>query len=156
MGLHQDILPYLVDICASIHDQCGVVLIGSVARGTERTDSDIDLNIIFPRDEYPLNQSPYVDDDNRWQLRMKDHVQGIRVDVAWETERALLERLDGEEVINCWPFSTGKILHDSGEIAGPCLDIAKTWFADHPDVASRYEAEYAEAKRRQMRQRGNL
>jgi hypothetical protein len=156
MGLHHDILPYLVEICVSIHDECGVVLIGSVARGTERMNSDIDLNIIFPRDECPLHRSPYVDDDNCWQLKLKDHVQEIRIDVAWETQTALLERLYGEDVVNCWPFSNGQVLHDPYEIAAPCLTIAQNWFASHADVASRYEAAYAAAKNKWLREHGNL
>lgn len=120
MGLHHDILEHLVSRCAAIHEECGVVLIGSVARGAERTDSDIDLNIIFPRDECPLGRSPYVDDHNRWQLRVRDELQGIRIDI----------------------------------VAGPCLELAKEWFANHPDVASRFEQEYAAAKRQQLRARG--
>jgi hypothetical protein len=58
--------------------------------------------------------------------------------------------------MNCWPFSNGRILHDPGNVAGPCLDIVKKWFVDHPIIASRYEAEYVEAKNEQMRKRDRL
>jgi len=101
-----------------------------------------------------LNRSPYVDEDNRWQLQVKDHVQGFRIDVAWETQRALLKRLQGEDVVNCWSFSQGEILHDPHDIAGPCLEIARAWFAKHPDVTSRFEADFAHAKQSQARARG--
>jgi predicted nucleotidyltransferase len=106
---HQAILPHLVEVCASIHDRCGVVLIGSVTRGAERPDSDIDLNLIFPGDECPLGRHPYVDHDNRWQLVHKGDVDGLRVDVAWETEHALLKRLQSDDVLHCWPFSRGRV-----------------------------------------------
>ena len=146
MSRHQDIIPNLVSVCSQIHEDCGVVLIGSVARGTERPDSDIDLNIIFPGDVCPAGQHPYIDDDNHWQLVIKDTVDGIRVDVAWETERALLGRLRSDDVLNCWPFSNGRVLYDPSNVAAPCLQIAKHWYSQHPDIAARFEAAYAEAK----------
>ena len=153
MGLHQEILPQLVGICASIHSECGVVLIGSVARGMERANSDVDLNILFPGDECPLGLSPYVAADNRWQLKVKDVIQGIRIDVAWETEQALAERLNGDGVANCWPFANGKVLRDPCGIVGPCLELARKWFAVHPEIAARYESEYAAAKVEQAKRR---
>jgi len=153
MGLHQEILPQVLGTCASIHEECGVVLIGSVARDAARPDSDLDLNIIFPRDECPLGMSSYVESNNRWQLQLKDVVQGVRIDVAWETEHALLERLSGDEAVNCWPFSGGTIVRDPRNVAGPCLELARAWFAAHPDVALRFEQEYNEAKREQLARR---
>ncbi len=153
MSRHHEIIPHLLEVCSSIHNDCGVVLIGSVARGTERPESDIDLNIIFPEDVCPVRQDSYIDDDNRWQLVIKDNVQGIRVDVAWETRFALLKRLRSDDVLNCWPFSNGRILHDPCNVAAPCLAIAKEWYREHPEVAARYESEYVEAKRRQRRRR---
>ncbi|MBW3600004.1 MAG: nucleotidyltransferase domain-containing protein [Planctomycetes bacterium] len=151
MSVHQEIIPHLLEVCISIHDRCGVVLIGSAARGAERADSDIDLNIIFPADEAPLRRSQYVDDDNRWQLKIKDRIRGVRIDVAWETQRALLDRLHGEDIINCWPFSSGRLLHDPAHIAGPCLQIAKQWYRPHAEVAERYETECAKAKEAKLR-----
>lgn len=112
LSRHHDIIPQLVEACASIHSGCGVVLIGSVARGTQHSDSDIDLNLVFPDDDRPLGQHPYVADDNRWQLVLKGVVCGIRVDVAWETERALLKRLQSDDIVNSWPFSNGRVLRD--------------------------------------------
>jgi predicted nucleotidyltransferase len=154
MSIHHEILPGLVEDCTRIHDRCGVVLIGSVARGTQRASSDIDLNIVFPDDEGPLRASPYVAEDNRWQLKVKDEIHGVRIDVAWETQHALLDRLRGDDIVNCWPFSMGRVLRDPCDVARPCLDLAKAWFAEHSDIASRFNAELAAAKVRQMRARG--
>jgi predicted nucleotidyltransferase len=150
MTIQQDILPRVVEICASIHDRCGVVLIGSVARGAERADSDLDLNLVFPGDERPVGRHPYVAEDNRWQLVVKDKIRDIRVDVAWETERALLARLQSDEIRDCWPFSWGRVLRDPAKIVAPCLNLAREWYQRHPEVAERYEADYTEAKRKQQ------
>ena len=154
MPTHHDIIPKLVDECASIHAGCGVVLIGSVARGTEIAGSDIDLNLIFLGNECPMGQHPYVAEDNRWQLVMKEVVEGFRIDVAWETEQALLERLQSDDVVNCWPFSHGRVLRDAKRVAARCLRIARAWFRNHPEIVARYEAVYAEAKQQQRRNRG--
>ena len=153
MGTHQDILPQVISTCASVHEECGVVLIGSVARGTERSDSDLDLNVIFPRDDCPLDRSPWIDSDNRWQLQRKDEIQGIRIDIAWETQQALLKRLNSDDVVNCWPFSNGVVLRDPCNVASPCLDIARQWFANQLAVTSRFEQQYAKARREQLEQR---
>ena len=153
MSIHQRILPGLVEECASIHPDCAVVLIGSVAQGTQRAGSDLDLNLIFPGDQRPQTEHPYVGDDNRWQLVVKDHVEGIRIDVAWETEQALHEHVTGPQVRGCWPISNGRILRDPLQIAAPLLAIAHQWYVDHPDVREQYERDYAEGKRRQREAR---
>ena len=153
MGLHQEILPRLVEICTSIHPVCGVVLIGSVARGMERADSDVDLNILFPGDDCPLEVSPYIAADNRWQLKVKDEIEGIRIDVAWETEHGLMDKLSGDGAMYCWPFSNGRMLHDPRGVAGRSLKIAQAWFAERRDDVARNEAEYAAAKAEQLRRR---
>jgi predicted nucleotidyltransferase len=153
MGRHQEILPQLVEICTAIDPECGVVLIGSVARGVERANSDIDLNILFPGDECVVGVHRYIAADNRWQLQVKDQIEGIRIDVAWETEQALLERVSGDGAACCWPFSQGQVLYDPLGVAARPLNIAQAWFAAHRAVAERYEAEYAAAKAEQRRRR---
>lgn len=154
MSQQLEILPQLVEVCSSIDEHCGVVLIGSVARGMECPTSDIDLNIIFPGDEPPARAHPYISDDNRWQLVVKDIVDGFRIDVAWETQSALLQRLQSDDVLNCWPFSNGRILSDPDRVAEPCLEVARAWYQNHPEIAAKYEAVYTEAKRRQRESRG--
>ncbi|MCA9247191.1 MAG: nucleotidyltransferase domain-containing protein [Planctomycetales bacterium] len=154
MGIHQELLPGLVRKCAAIHPECAVVLIGSVARGAEREGSDIDLQLLFPGDERPVGASTYVADDNRWQLQLKEQVEGVRIDVAWETEHALWQRLRSDEAISCWPLSRGTILHDPADIARPCLELARQWFAERPEIAARFEQQYTAAKRQQRLRRG--
>jgi hypothetical protein len=146
MSIQQELLPQLVGICARIDPKCSVVLIGSVARSMERADSDLDLNIILPGDEVPLARHPYIADDNRWQLQVKDTIQSVRIDVAWETEQALRDRLSGGGIAECWPFSQGRVLHDPLQIAEPLVELARNWFAIRPAIAAKLEAEYAAAK----------
>ena len=153
MSLHQELLPVLVEDIRSYHEACAIVLIGSVARGQERPESDIDLNIFLPEGDAISHASPYVDHDNRWQLRVKSKMRGVRIDVAWETYQGLKERLRRDGPINCWPFSNGVVLYDCSEAVAPCLHLARTWFEERPEVAERIEREYLKAKQRQIRER---
>lgn len=155
MGLQLEILPDLLEDIKSYHDECAIVLIGSIANGNERPESDLDLNIFLPDDDEALNVSPYISNDNRWQLKVKREVHGIRIDVAWETYQGLERHLrDGPA--DCWPFSNGKILHDPSRRIEPCLTIARTWFDEHADVAKSIEAKYHISKQQQFRERGQL
>ena len=147
MGLHQDILPDLVADIISHHHECAIVLIGSVARGQERPESDVDLNVILPNDDVNYHKSPYVDRDNRWQLRMKRHVQGIRIDIAWETYQGLEKRLQRDGPFYCWPFSNGKILHDPHGMVDPFLSVARRWFHEHANIAERIKTEVRQGEK---------
>jgi len=150
MSLHLDILPELVEEIKSHHRQCAVVLIGSVAKGIERPESDIDLNVFFPERDEDCDASPFVDDDNRWQLRMKGKRQGLRIDVAWETYEGLKSRLEGDGAVDCWPFSCGKILYDPQNMVEPLMAAVRLWFCRHPEIASRLLADYTAAKQDQF------
>ena len=154
MGLHQDILPDLIEDIQSYHDECAIVLIGSVAMGNERPKSDLDLNIFLPDEDSACQPSPYIGSDNRWQLKVKREVHGIRIDVAWETYEGLEQQLQGHGPAGCWPFSNGKILHDPNGVVQPYITTARTWFDQHADIRERIEAEYLKAKQKQIRERG--
>ena len=153
MSLQQELLPDLVKDIRLYHNECAIVLIGSVVRGLERPESDIDLNIFLPGGDATCHASPYVDTDNRWQLKVKCKVQGIRIDVAWETYLGLEERLLGDGPISCWPFSNGVVLHDPSEAVAPFLSLARRWFQERPGIAERIEKEYQQAKQQQSRRR---
>ena len=155
MSLHDAILPDLVEHVKSYHPDCSIVLIGSVARGRQRAESDIDLNIFFAAED-DVQASPYVDADNRWQLSMKPKFRGVRIDVAWETYDGLGQRLAGDGALRCWPFSNGKILHDPAGTVAEYLEVARRWFLTHPEDAQRIQSEYTEAKRQQLQQRRDL
>ena len=88
------------------------MLTGSVVRGQERPESDIDVNIFLPDDEVARHASSFIDADNRWQLKLIWRVQGVRIDVAWESYQGLLEYPQGDGAVHCWPFFNGRILYD--------------------------------------------
>lgn len=132
-----------------LHPKVAIFLIGSVARGVERSRSDIDINLLFPGAELPPVPSRYVGEDNRWQLVAKEKRQGLTIDVAWEVEASLRERLLGNEAQECWPFSWGEAIWDPSGIATECLTLARNWFDAHPEVARQRQWAYDRAKNRQ-------
>jgi predicted nucleotidyltransferase len=151
MTLHRDVLGEIVEAFQTLDPACGIVLIGSVARGDERPQSDLDLNLFFSGLR-ELPRHSYIGDDNRWQLQVKDELRGIRIDVAWETYEGLEGRLQGDGPSVCWSFSRGTILHDpSGKLAS-CQTLARQWFQEHAAVVEQLEREYAAAKQIQARQ----
>jgi len=151
MTLHREVLGEIVETFQTLDPACGIVLIGSVARGNERPQSDLDLNLFFSGSG-TLPQHAYIGEDNRWQLKIKDELRGIRIDVAWETYDGLEERLQGDSPRDCWSFSRSEILYDpSGKLAS-CQALAQQWFQEHPAVTEQFEREYAAAKQIQARQ----
>ena len=153
MSPQQTIIPELLSEIEAYHRQCSVVLIGSVANGTEREQSDVDLNIFLSEYGKEDVSSPFVDSDNRWQLRMKGERGGVRIDVAWETYDGLTKRLEGDGPAECWPFSNGKILRDPQGIVAQLLTVAQLWYDNHPEVARRMRDVYLAAKRKQAQDR---
>ena len=145
MALHREILGEVVETFRTLDPACGIVLIGSVAHGNEQPQSDLDLNLFFSG-SCELPQHAYIGNDNRWQLKVKDELQGIRIDAAWETYEGLEHLLHGDGPRGCWSFSRGEILHDpSGRVASGQL-IARQWFRNHPAVVAQLERDYADAK----------
>ena len=178
MKSHRELLPKVVELLTAVDEKMGIVIVGSVARGSERPDSDIDITVIFSGDEHPpLDESSFFSTDNRWALRTKGEIENKRIDLAWDTENNVLQRLRGPEPdktalfagddeeahfqrleairaegngpAGCWPLATGWIIHDPLGIAEHCQSIAKTWFESNPDILEAIEKGYLAAKQKQ-------
>jgi predicted nucleotidyltransferase len=172
---HQEILPELIRELTQIDKEMGIILIGSVARGCERSDSDIDLTVLFPGNSCPdFGASPFFSRDNRWALKSKGEIQEKRIDLAWETEQSLLIRLNGPEPdkdalmaspnddelfdklekiraagdgpAGCWPLATGKIIYDPLGVAERCQTIAIDWFNKNEEISDAIERGYLRYK----------
>src|SRR6185503_14723479 len=78
-------LPHLTARCVEAHPDCGIRLQGSVARGQERLDSDIDLIIVVP--EGGLQRpNELLCADNHWSMQLvHDAPTGMKLDINWVT-----------------------------------------------------------------------
>lgn len=146
MSPQRRILPRVMAAILGHHPGCSIILIGSVARGEERPEnSDVDLNIFLSRDDI---SSPWVSPENRWQLQVKSVMDGIRIDVAWETFGFLDRHLNTDGPF--WILSFGEILHDPSELVEPCLQRARQWATEHAELCESIEAGFREAKAKQL------
>ena len=146
MSPQREILPQVMQAILGHHPDCSIVLIGSVARREERPEnSDIDLNIFLSRDDV---SSPWVSPENRWQLQVKSVMDGIRIDVAWETFDFLNRHLDTEGPF--WILSFGEILHDPSQRVEPCLQRARQWASEHAELCDSIESDFRIAKAKQL------
>ena len=148
MSLQRDILPEVALAIQEHHKDCSILLIGSVARQEELEHSDLDLNVFLPDASIT---SPWICDENRWQLQVKCVVQGIRVDVAWETFDYLDEYMKSDGPF--WILSFGEIIHDPNGRIKPCLQRARRWAAENVELCQKMEADFRIFKKKQLASR---
>ena len=130
MTKHRDILPEVVTILAQKHPGCAIVLVGSVRRGTERPDSDLDLAIIVPEDCKKRT-------DRSWRYK------GILMCLCFLGREWMDQTLTNQPYV-FWPFSLGEILHDPDGVAQAYQRRAQAFFARNPDVVDLWRENLAQ------------
>ncbi|WP_210718583.1 nucleotidyltransferase domain-containing protein [Amycolatopsis acididurans] len=112
--LHQRVLDEVIAELQTDTDVCGIMLVGSVARGTARADSDLDLVIVATED----NKQP-------WQLRPHPLPVDFTVRTAEQWREHFTPNQIGDESWG-YAFLDGVILHDpTGTVARLTTDIPK-------------------------------
>lgn len=148
MTTQRKVLPKVVDAIQSYHPNCSIILFGSVARHEERPSSDLDLQVFLPDDSV---RSPWVDPTNRWQLKVMSEMDGIRIDVAWET----LDFFEAEVETDgpFWIISCGELICDPSGRAKPCLEKIRSWADQNVELCQKLEAEFRVFKKKQLARR---
>lgn len=124
----------------------GIVLQSSVARGTERPDSDVDLTVVTSRD-VGADGNELINGTNRGGM-IRARRSGIDVDVNRETHAALRDRFLRRGAADWYIFSHGEVLRDPAGLAQDCRALGWAWFARHPRVAAAWEEQNREVARR--------
>ena len=149
MTPQREILPVVTEQILALHPDCSIILIGSVSRAEERPESsDLDLNVFFPTEPTP---SIWIDEENRWQLQVKQTIGGIRIDVAWETLNYLEEHMKTDGPF--WIISCGEIVHDPSKRIEPCLQVARDWTERNAELCQQLEVDFRAAKAKQLARR---
>ena len=148
VSVHRDILPEVMHAIQEHHQDCSIILIGSVAREEERPDSDLDLNIFLP--DRSVN-SPWVSSENRWQLQVKCVMHDVRIDVAWETFDFLEKHLKTDGPF--WILSFGETVYDPSGRVEPCLKQARAWAREHAELCRTMEDDFRIFKKEQIARR---
>lgn len=120
MSVQREIIDRMTPELSDRYPGCGILVAGSVQRGEERPDSDLDLFVVFQGDG---------------KLGMTHEVspEGIKIDLALFPEAAFLLQADAEW-FNFWMFSRAEIVHDPAGIAKRNQNIALAYFRMHPGV----------------------
>lgn len=148
MGKQRDALETLVAKCAAADPDCGVQLQGSVARGDERPDSDIDITVVLSRPE-PLVFNEIITRGNHFGMtRARLDPFEVDVDVNWLTQSELLDIIERYGAVGWWMFYRGTPIHDPTGLAKKCQEAISGWFEAHPGIAAEWERQQAEVELR--------
>ena len=146
--IHRSIVPEVAELIQTHHPDCSIILIGSVARGEERPDSDLDLNIFLNDD---LVESVWATQTNRWQLQVIRCVRDVRIDVAWETLDFFETEVGGPGPF--WILSCAEIVRDPSGRVDACLERVKAWTKNNEELCRKMENDFRSFKRKQIAKR---
>jgi len=126
VSIQQKIVDEIVDEYKNNEHVIGVCVFGSVAAGKERSDSDVDITIIF-------------DDDREWEL-FKEKRYGIAVDLEAVTKN-IWEMMQKE-----YPYifytENNKILFDKTGFVKEVLNKSKKYLEDNIEARDFWRKEY--------------
>jgi len=111
---------------------CGILVAGSVQRDEERSDSSLDLFVVFPGGG-----------DAR--LGHEESAEGVKIDLALFPERGF-QREVAEHGYRFWMFARAQIVHDLTGIAKRNQEIALAYFRRHPDADAAWTEQMAEGR----------
>jgi predicted nucleotidyltransferase len=127
-------LPHLVARCVEAHPDCGIRLQGSVARGAERADSDIDLTVVVPGNAL-VRESDLLSQNNHWRMQLvQDQTSGLRLDINWVGVDELLDLIAERGAVAWFMFFSGTTLRDPSGVVARCETAVATWFQSHPEI----------------------
>ena len=133
MSTQRNIISRMKKELASRFPGCGILVAGSVQRGEERPDSDLDLFVVFPG-------------DGELGLTHETSPEGTKIDLALFPQDAFRRQVR-TEWFNFWMFSRAEIVHDPTGIAKRSRDIVLAYFRQHPSVDAAWVKQLQEVKR---------
>lgn len=141
MSRQRDELARIVPELCRMYPGCGVLVFGSVGRGDERLDSDLDVMVVYQGDG-----------DLKWDPGARIAEANLKVDLAIFPEAAL-RKLSQTRWFVLWEFSQAEIVHDPTGVAERCQAVVRQRMGEHPEVA-RVWGELMVAVRRSKKETG--
>lgn len=138
MSKHREALPGIRETLAARFGRCGILVFGSVQRGTERPDSDLDLIVIYEGNG-----------DLRVERDAKFNNVGVRVDIVLFPEAAFHNMAEKEWYL-FWEFSQAEILHDPIDIARRNQGMIRRQLQSRPDIVNAWEELMAQVRRHKL------
>lgn len=120
MSKHREVLEKLIRSLTVQYPGCGITIFGSVLRGREHPDSDLDMFVV-------------VEGDGTITLDQSSRLDGVLLDMATFPSDTLAKEL-AEEPFKFWFFACSQIVHDPNGLAKRHHDVARQYFDTHPTV----------------------
>ena len=130
MSLQQEIVARMTAELPDRYPDCGILLMGSVQRGEERPDSDIDLFVVF-------------EGDGTLGLTHETSPEGVKIDLALFPKATFLRQLEDEWFLY-WGFSRATIVHDPTGIAAQCQKMVRERFSENPQIDAAWKQQQTE------------
>ena len=122
--VHQKIVNEIVEEYKKDKSTLAVTLFGSLARGEERDDSDVDIEIIS-------------ESAKKWEL-LKDKRYGIDIDLVIRPKKHLLHQFEKYPYL-CYDYLSEKIIYDPKGFMKDLKNKLKGYFDKHPEVVEFWE-----------------
>ncbi len=135
-SLHQKILREIVEEKRKDPSVVAISVFGSVARGEEKEDSDIDLEIVST-------------EEKGWRIFQKER-EGISVTYEMWPEQKFLERVRQYPFLS-YCYVKEKIVYDPKQILQGVVNQLRIYFSKHPEVVQFWEDKYKEIREAKSR-----
>jgi len=122
--IHQKIVNEIVEKCKKDKSVIAITLFGSLARGEERKDSDVDIEIIS-------------EIAKKWRL-LKKKKYGIKVDLVICPKKHLLHQMEKYPYL-CYDYLSEKIIYNPNGFMNELRKKLKGYFDKHPKVVKFWE-----------------
>ena len=126
---HARIIAQLVSDAEEDANVLGLLLFGSVAQGTHREDSDVDVISVLQ------------DCEPRSGIR-NSHVDGIKGGNVFFTSDVLIHGVRTVPYL-LHPLTEARILFDREGSLQPFVEALRRYFGNHPEIVAEWEAHYA-------------
>ena len=121
---HQKIVNEIVEKYQKGKSTVAIALFGSLARGKERPDSDVDIEII-------------LDDAEKWEL-LKKKKYGLNIDLVLCPKKHLLHQMEKYPYL-CYDYLSEKIIYDPKGFMEEVKKKLNVYFNNHPEIAKFWE-----------------
>ncbi|HUT61318.1 MAG TPA: nucleotidyltransferase domain-containing protein [Phycisphaerae bacterium] len=147
MTTHRQVLQQVVETLQQGNPQCAVLLAGSILRGTEDSQSDIDLFVVVPEiNSFRAVLGRVVHSTDHVRV-VQEQIEGIPVTMTC-FDSALLRDMVRQPWRN-YLFAKAGVLRDPLGIVGETQRAINEWYAAHPAVTAIWteqEGRHAESK----------
>ncbi|MEI6071316.1 MAG: nucleotidyltransferase domain-containing protein [Verrucomicrobiae bacterium] len=139
---HREILTKLIDEIVAFDPDCSILIGGSLSRGEERQDSDIDLHVWLSKEPDPGQFNDLINEDTRAHWHVCTERDGVKIDIGWRLFDALLEEIPANVAMVYYPCVLWEIARDPSGKLESHIAAMQRWLDRHPWVVEVWGKQY--------------